>query len=265
MSVLEKIIAVKHQEVTELKKNGLDAVRARFGEYERGPRRSLKKSLAKIPALSSQPNIIAEIKKASPSAGLLRVDFDPLELAESYQQAGAAAISIVTDKPFFQGSLTWLPQVRPLVELPILRKEFIVDPIQIEESRIAGADAILLIASVLSEAELEKFQERAAELDLECLVEVRDLEDAAKVCEVGAPLVGINNRNLADFSIDLDTSIDLLKHLPDTSLIVSESGIEKAADIKKLQVAGINAFLIGSSLVKAGENRRKLLQELMAE
>ncbi len=260
MTILEKIIALKHQEIAELKKNGLEVVRAQFAGVERGERRSLLQSLT---ANDAKPRIIAEIKKASPSAGLLRDDFAPVELAEHYQKGGAAAISIVTDKPFFQGSLAWLPQVRSLVELPILRKEFIVDPIQIEESRIAGADAILLIASVLSDAELAEFQARAAELDLECLVEVRDLEDAAKVCAVGAPLIGINNRNLADFSIDLQRSIDLLEQLPQTSLIVSESGITKAADIKKLQAAGVNAFLIGSSLVKAGENRQQLLKELL--
>ncbi len=260
MSILEKIIAVKRQEIVELKKNGLEAVRARFAGVERGTRRSLLRALS---ANEAKPGIIAEIKKASPSAGVLREDFVPVELAGDYQKAGAAAISIVTDEPFFQGSLNWLPQVRMLVDLPVLRKEFIVDPIQIEESRIAGADAILLIASVLSEAELAQFQARAAELDLECLVEVRDLADAAKVSAAGAPLVGINNRNLADFSIDLQRSIDLLEQLPPTSLIVSESGIEKAADIKKLQAAGINAFLIGSSLVKAGKNRQKLLKELL--
>lgn len=264
MTVLEKIIAVKREEVAELKKVGLDAVRSKFAGIERGERRSLKKALAKFSPHSSRPNIIAEIKKASPSAGLLRDDFDPLVLAKDYQQSGAAAISVVTDKPFFQGFLTWLAEVRRLVDMPILRKEFIVDSIQIEESRIAGADAILLIASVLSESELDKFQARAAELDLECLVEVRDIEDAEKVRTVGAPLVGINNRDLGDFSIDLNTSINLLKYLPETSLIVSESGIEKVADIKKLQAAGINAFLIGTSLVKAGANRQKLLKELMS-
>ena len=259
MTVLEKIITVKRREVAELKKNGLDAVRSKFAGVVRGERRSLKKALAQTAAA---PNIIAEIKKASPSAGLLRDDFDPIELAKDYQQGGAAAISVVTDNPFFQGSLDWLAQVRPLVNLPILRKEFIVDPIQIKESRIAGADAILLIAAVLSESELKEFQLLAAELDLECLVEVRDLEDAVKVCAAGAPLVGINNRDLGDFSIDLNTSINLLKDLPETSLIVSESGIENSADIKKLQSAGINAFLIGTSLVKAGKNRQKLLEEL---
>ncbi len=261
MTVLEKIINIKRQEVAELKKNGLEAVKMKFSGVERGERRSLQKALAQT---SSKPNIIAEIKKASPSAGLLREDFDPVELVKAYQHGGAAAISVVTDNPFFQGSLDWLMQVRPLVDLPVLRKEFIVDPIQIEESRIAGADAILLIASVLSESELKEFQVRAAELDLECLVEVRDLEDAGKVCAVRAPLVGINNRDLGDFSIDLNTSINLLQHLPKTSLIVSESGIKTSADIKKLQAVGINAFLIGTSLVKAGENRQKLLEELVS-
>ncbi len=264
MTVLEKIIAVKREEVAELKKVGLDAVRSKFVGIERGERRSLKKALAKFSPHSSRPNIIAEIKKASPSAGLLRDDFDHLELAKAYQQGGVAALSVVTDKPFFKGSLTWLAEVRPLVDMPILRKEFIVDSIQIEESRIAGADAILLIASVLSESELEKFQAQAAELDLECLVEVRDIQDAEKVRTVGAPLVGINNRDLGDFSIDLNTSINLLKYLPEASLVVSESGIEKTADIKKLQAAGINAFLIGTSLVKAGADRQKLLKELMS-
>ncbi len=263
MTVLEKIVAVKRQEVAELKKIGLDAVQSRFAGVERGQRRSLQKALAQFSERQSKPNIIAEIKKASPSAGLLRDDFEPQVLARDYQQGGAAAISVVTDKPFFQGSLDWLKQVRPLVDLPILRKEFIVDPIQIEESRIAGADAILLIASVLTEFELEEFQIRAAALDLECLVEVRDLEDAEKVCAVGAPLVGVNNRDLKDFSVDLHTSINLLEHLPESAPIVSESGIETAADIKKLQAAGINAFLIGTSLVKAGANRRKLLAELL--
>lgn len=262
MTVLEKIIAVKHREVAELKKSGLDAIRSKFAGIDRGERRSLQKALVKSFPSSSIPNIIAEIKKASPSAGLLRDDFDPLVLAEAYQRGGAAAISVVTDNPFFQGELSWLSKVRPLVDLPILRKEFIVDPIQIEESRIAGADAILLIASVLSESELKDFQVLAAELDLECLVEVRDIKDAGKVCAAGAPLVGINNRDLGDFSIDLNTSIDLLEYLPEAALIVSESGIEKAADIKKLQAVGINAFLIGTSLVKAGAGRRKLLEEL---
>jgi len=264
VTVLEKIIAVKRQEVAALKKTGLEVVKSKFAGFERCKRRSLQKALAQCSPQPPRPNIIAEIKRASPSAGLLQDDFDPLVLAKEYQSGGAAAISVVTDSPFFQGSLDWLMQVRPLVNLPILRKEFIVDPIQIEESRIAGADAILLIASVLSESELKEFQVLAAEFDLECLIEVRDIEDAEKVCAVGAPLVGINNRDLGDFSIDLNTSINLLKHLPETSLVVSESGIETAADIKKLQVVGINAFLIGTSLVKAGADRRKLLEELLS-
>ena len=264
MTVLEKIVAAKRLEVARLKKEGLAAVKLRGAGFERGERRSLQKALENVSIDSDRPKIIAEIKKASPSAGLLRDDFDPSELAQEYQHGGAAALSLVTDNPFFQGSLEWLAQVRPLVDLPLLRKDFIVDSIQIEESRLAGADAILLIASILSEGELDRFQNMAAKLDLECLVEVRDLDDAKKVVAVGAPLIGINNRDLGDFSIDLNISIDLVSHLPGESLVVSESGIEKAADIKKLQRAGINAFLIGTSLVKAGEKREKLLRELMS-
>lgn len=264
MTVLEKIIAAKRREVAELKKTGLDDLRSKFAGINRGARRSLKKALAALSLESSRPRIIAEIKKASPSAGLLRADFAPLKLADEYQQGGAAALSVVTDKQFFQGSLDWLVPIRAQVTLPLLRKDFIVDPLQIEESYLAGADAILLIASVLSKSELADFQALAASCDLECLVEVRDVEDAEKISAVGAPLIGINNRDLGDFTINLNTSIDLVSHLPEESLIVSESGIEKAADIKKLQHAGINAFLIGTSLVKAGGHRQALLRELMA-
>lgn len=261
MTVLDKIIAVKHQEVALLKKESgsKGAVRA---AVDRGPRRSLRAALAKVPGNPDAPRIIAEVKKASPSAGLLRSDFDPLQIAAEYQRAGAAALSVITDASFFQGSLKWLAQIRPLVDLPLLRKEFIVDPWQLKESREAGADAVLLIAAVLSRAQLEEFLDLADKLDLECLVEIRDLADAEKVAAVKAPLVGINNRDLRDFTIDLKTSIDLAAQLPADRLVVSESGIESAADIKKLQQAGINAFLIGTSLVKAGPERMALLEEL---
>lgn len=261
MTVLDKIIAAKHQEVALLKKQSLTTGPVRIGA-ERGPRRSLRASLANLSGNPGAPRIIAEVKKASPSAGLLRADFDPLQIAVEYQKGGAAALSVITDAPFFQGSLEWLSQIRPLVDLPLLRKEFIVDPWQLEETRKAGADAVLLIAAVLSEIQLKEFLDLAAQLDLECLVEIRDLADAEKVAAVEAPLVGINNRDLRDFTIDLQTSIDLAAQLPADRLVVSESGIESATDIKRLQKAGINAFLIGTSLVKAGDGRAKLLEEL---
>ncbi len=261
MTVLDKIIAAKHLEVAALKKKTLDSTVIRAG-VDRGPRRSLRAALEKLPENPSAPRIIAEVKKASPSAGLLRADFDPLVLAQEYRQGGAAALSVITDEPFFQGSLEWLAQIRPLVELPLLRKEFIIDPWQLEETRQAGADAVLLIAAVLSEAQLDQFLDLAVSLDLECLVEIRDLADAKKVAAVKAPLVGINNRDLRDFSIDLQTSINLAACLPADRLVVSESGIETSTDIKRLQKAGINAFLIGTSLVKAGSGRVEMLRDL---
>ena len=261
MTVLDKIIAAKHLEVAALKKSQLAEIVPRFG-VDRGPRRSLRAALEKKIGQPDGPRIIAEIKKASPSAGLLWPDFDPLQLALEYREGGAAALSVITDAPFFQGSLEWLAKVRPLVELPLLRKDFIVDAWQLEESRRAGADAVLLIAAVLSEVQLDQFLTLAEDLDLECLVEIRDLADAKKVAAVKAPLVGINNRDLRDFTIDLQTSIDLAAQLPVDRLVVSESGIESAADIKRLQRAGINAFLIGTSLVQAGAGRVELLKEL---
>ena len=261
MTVLDKIIAAKRLEVAALKKDRLDAAVARAG-VDRGPRRSLFEALQKLPENPSAPRIIAEVKKASPSAGLLCTDFDPLALAKEYCQGGASALSVITDAPFFQGSLEWLAQIRPLVELPLLRKEFIVDSWQLEETRQAGADAVLLIAAVLSEAQLDQFLGLADRLDLECLVEIRDLADAKKVAAVRAPLVGINNRDLRDFTIDLQTSINLATILPADRLVVSESGIETSTDIKRLQKAGINAFLIGTSLVKAGPARVELLKNL---
>ncbi len=261
MTVLDEIIAAKKQEVAVLKKRSLTMEQHQAGG-DRGPRRSLRVALTRLSGKPNAPRIIAEVKKASPSAGLLRADFDPLQIAVEYQKGGAAALSVITDAPFFQGSLEWLAQIRPLVDLPLLRKEFIVDSWQLEETRAAGADAVLLIAAVLSKVQLEEFLEQADQLDLECLVEIRDLADAEKVAAVKAPLVGINNRDLRDFTIDLQTSIDLSAQLPDDRLVVSESGIESAVDIKKLQKAGINAFLIGTSLVKAGAGRLELLEEL---
>ncbi|HDS16675.1 MAG TPA: indole-3-glycerol phosphate synthase TrpC [Proteobacteria bacterium] len=264
MSILDQIIAAKRLEVAAAKRKQ-DEVLERFakeGVCERGPRRSLKAALGSEGSRPQAPRIIAEIKKASPSAGLLSCDFVPVALAAEYQSGGAAALSVVTERNFFQGSLTWLREIRSQVALPLLRKDFIIDSWQIEESLVAGADAILLLAAVLETGELARFLARAEELDLECLVEIRDLDDAAKVAAVNAPLVGINNRDLRDFSIDLETSLRLAARLPQDRLVVSESGIEKPADIRRLQAGGINAFLIGGSLVRAGADRLRLLTEL---
>ena len=256
-SVLERIVARKREEVARLREN------FRFPQNDRrGPRRSLKQALTPLAADPESPRIIAEIKKASPSAGLMRPDFSPARLAAAYQAGGAAAISIVTDGPFFQGELDWIAAVRPQVAMPILRKEFIIDPLQLEETRAAGADAVLLIAAILKEKELAGLLAKAAELDLECLVEIRDEADLLKVNRIGPEIVGINNRDLRDFSIDIETSARLAARLAPGTLVVSESGIEAPADIRRLQAAGINAFLIGTSLVRAADPQ-SLLTELV--
>ena len=258
MSILGKIVARKREEVAVLRKLYPRGFAPEVLAASRGPRRSLRAALASGPA----PRIIAEVKKASPSAGLLRPDFFPVELAREYAAAGAAAISVVTDRDFFQGELEWVTAIRKAVPLPVLRKEFIIDPLQLEETRAAGADAVLLIAAILSPKELRSLLERAAELDLECLVEVRDEDDVTKLREAKPELVGINNRDLKDFSIDLETSLVIARQLPAGVVVVSESGIETRADIERLRAGGINAFLIGTSLVRAAD-RGRLLGELI--
>lgn len=256
MDILEKIIAHKRLE-TAGRKAGNEGG---FEISDKGSRRSLRAALA---APLESPRVIAEVKKASPSAGCLLDDFAPLEIAADYQAAGAAAISVVTDEKFFQGCLEWLTEIRQVVNLPVLRKDFIVDPWQLEESAAAGADAVLLIAAVLKERELADLMQRAAGLGLECLVEIRDRPDAVKALAAGAELVGINNRNLSDFSISLATSEQLSALLPAEVLVVSESGIDKPQDLERLRAAGINAFLVGSSLVRAAGKRRERLRELI--
>ena len=259
MNVLNKIVARKVLEVAALRERypeGFDPAAL----SSRGARRSLKAALEGAVGTVPGPRIIAEIKKASPSAGLMRNDFSPAELARAYVAGGAAAISIVTDAPFFQGELEWLAQERRRAELPLLRKEFIIDPLQLEETRAAGADAVLLIAAILGEDELARLLERAAELDLECLVEIRDEADLDKVNRVKPPIVGINNRDLRDFSIDLRTSARLAARLAPGTVVVSESGIETQDDVRTLREFGINAFLIGTSLVRAPDPAARLAE-----
>ncbi len=257
--VLARIVARKREEIARLRESFVPPACDR-----RGPRRSLRRALESCPAAPERPRIIAEIKRASPSAGRMREEFSPPELARAYAAGGAAALSIVTDAHFFQGELDWISAVRPLVEVPILRKDFILDPLQLRESRAAGADAVLLIAALLTERELAGLLAEAAALDLECLVEIHDETDLDKVCRVRPAIVGINNRDLRDFSINLETSVKLAARLPSGTLVVSESGIGKAADIRHLQQSGIDAFLIGTSLVRARDPRARLLRLIAA-
>jgi len=250
MNILEKIVIRKKIEVGELKRRGL--MLSSPPVFEK--RRSLAAALSQKP----QPWVIAEVKKASPSAGLLVDDFDPPSLATAYEKGGAAALSVVTDEHFFQGDISWLATLRSLVELPLLRKDFIIDPLQVQESRAAGADAILLIAAILSQDELRELLDIAADQGLECLVEVHDERELEKVLSTPAAIIGINNRNLKDFSIDLETTLRLRKLIPENRLVVSESGIDQHSQLVRLAAAGVQGVLVGTSLVRSGDARSKL-------
>ena len=250
MNILEKIVARKKIEAEELRQRGFQASSA----VGNGKRRSLTAALSRRPG----PRVIAEVKKASPSAGLLAADFDPSSLAVAYEQGGASALSVVTDKLFFQGDLTWLAALRALVDLPLLRKDFIIDPLQVQQSRVAGADAILLIAAILSRGQLADLLDIAAGQGLECLVEVHNEGELEKVLSTSAVIIGINNRNLKDFTVSLDTTLRLRKLIPPDRLVVSESGIEHHEQLVRLGKAGVDGVLVGTSLVKSKDKAAKL-------
>ncbi len=200
-----------------------------------------------------QPAIIAEIKKASPSKGVLRSQFYPVEIAETYAFNGATCLSVLTDKDFFQGSEEYLIQVSESCDLPILRKDFIVDAYQVYESRAIGADCILLIVSALGDVQLRDLADLATHLDLDVLIEVHDEAELERALALKLPLIGINNRNLRTFEVSIETTLRLLPLVPDKHLIISESGITTKADVQKLSKAGVHGFLIGETFMKADD------------
>jgi indole-3-glycerol phosphate synthase len=202
--------------------------------------------------------IIAEVKKGSPSKGIIRADFDPLAIARSYQAAGAACLSVLTDEQYFFGSLDYLTQIREVVELPLLRKDFIIDPYQVYQSRVAGADAILLIAAALDDGLLAELAALAADLQLDTLLEVHDQQELERALKIPVDLIGVNNRNLKTFITDLSITEHLAGRIPRHQLAVSESGIHSRADIERLQAAGAGAFLIGESLMREDDIKAKL-------
>ena len=207
---------------------------------------------------SHTPAIIAEIKKASPSKGLLTHDFDPVRNACAYQSGGAAALSVLTDGPFFQGSLADLQGARAAVALPVLRKDFTIDPVQILEAAAHGADAILLIAAILTTQQLREYRELAALQRMAALVEVHDRDELRAAIDSGAEIIGVNNRNLATFELTLETSLSLAELMPDGALTVSESGIHTPEDIALLRDAGYRAFLVGEQLMRSGDPAAEL-------
>src|SRR5579862_2610710 len=195
-------------------------------------------------------NVIAEIKKASPSAGLLRRDFEPVALARGFEQAGAAALSVLTEEENFQGTLAHLRDARLVVQLPVLRKDFIVDPYQVWEARAANADSFLLIAAVLDDAALAGLLALGRDLGMEALVEVHTAEELRRALATGAHIVGVNNRNLQTLEVRVETSLELVEMIPEDRVAVSESGLRSAEDLRKLRAAGFDAFLIGESLMR---------------
>ncbi len=251
--ILARIVARKRED--------LGRAAPPLAEWERAAAACLPTRRDFRAAISSRtPAIIAEIKKASPSKGLLSSDFQPARIASSYQQGGAAALSVLTDEGFFQGSLADLAAARTAVNLPVLRKDFTIDESHILEAAAHGADAILLITAILTERQIRDFRELAARYRLAALVEVHNRQELDIAAAAGSDLIGVNNRDLRTFQVTLDTSLHLAGHMPSGAVLVSESGIHNAADIARLRAAGYHAFLIGEHLMKSGDPADALRQ-----
>ncbi len=249
--ILDKIVAVKREEVAAaLAKKSLAMVRA--DAESRVLTRDFEGALrAKVAA--GQAAVIAEIKKASPSKGVLRQEFIPADIAQSYAEHGAACLSVLTDKQFFQGSVDFLKQARASCDLPVLRKDFLIDVYQVYESRAMGADAILLIAACLDDAQMVEMEAVALSLDMAVLVEVHDRAELDRALNLKTRLVGINNRNLKTFEVSLQTTLDMFPAVPADRLLVTESGIFSTDDVKRMREAHVNAFLVGEAFMRATE------------
>jgi len=247
--ILERIVTTKAQEVIAAQVarpfSVLDA-EARAASAPRGFARALRAKIGEERAA-----VIAEIKKASPSKGVLRESFDPPAIAASYERAGAACLSVLTDKPFFQGAGEYLVAARAACALPALRKEFIVDEYQVVESRALGADAILLIVAALEDEQLVALEACALEYGMDVLVEIHDASELDRALRLKTPLLGINNRNLRNFSVTLDTTFNLLPRVPPDRLVITESGIVTARDVALMRAKGVNAFLVGEAFMRA--------------
>ncbi|MBC7445374.1 MAG: indole-3-glycerol phosphate synthase TrpC [Polaromonas sp.] len=249
--ILNKIIAVKREEINAaINRKPLAAMRK--DAESRVLTRDFVGAL-RAKAAAGQPAVIAEIKKASPSKGVLRGDFIPADIAQSYAEFGAACLSVLTDQQFFQGSVDHLKQARASCALPVLRKDFIIDAYQVYESRVMGADCILLIAACLDDAQMKSFEALAMSLDMAVLVEVHDAAELARALQLKTPLIGINNRNLNTFEVSLDTTLTLMGQVPKERLLVTESGIATHDDVQRLRRAHVNTFLVGEAFMRADE------------
>ena len=245
MSILERILESKRAEVAAAKRSHPD-VEARAGTAS-APRDFVGALRAKRPA------VIAEIKRASPSKGLLRENFDPAAIAKSYEKAGAACMSVLTDREFFQGAAAHLVAARAACALPALRKDFLIDPYQVFEARALGADCVLLIVACLEDAQMRALEKQARALGMAVLVEVHDGEELERALALQTPLIGINNRNLRTFETRLETTLDLLPRIPKDRVVITESGILSGADVRRMRDQGVNAFLVGEAFMRADD------------
>lgn len=251
--ILDEIVTNKTEELKREKREcGLSCLKSRIPDLS--PPRNFKAAVSR----QGRTNLIAEIKRASPSAGVIKKEFDPMEIAGIYASSGASAISVLTDEKFFQGDINLLAKINSEVNLPLLRKDFIIDEYQIYQSRLKGADAILLIVSILDQKKLGRFIELGHSLQLDCIVEVHSGDELERALGVDADIIGINNRDLRTFKVDLDTTIRLATQIPPDRLIISESGIRSREDILRLQEAGVHTFLVGEALMKEDDISQKI-------
>lgn len=256
--ILKKIILRKVEEVAARKAVlGMDALRQRM-ETAPPPRGFVTAIRRKLEA--GEAAVIAEVKKASPSKGVIRENFRPADIARSYERGGAACLSVLTDIDFFQGADAYLQQARKACSLPVLRKDFIIDPYQVYEARMIGADCILLIAACLSDQQMRELSTLALKLKMDVLVEVHDAAELARTLPLGLPLVGINNRNLRTFETRLETTLELLEQIPEGRIVVTESGIHTPQDVALMRQHGVNGFLVGEAFMRADDPGKKLAE-----
>ena len=257
--ILARIISHKKQEIKDDRQElSLNEIKALANNLPKG--RGFVKALQQKTA-QNQPAVIAEVKKASPSKGVLRQDFNPVAIALEYQQAGASCISVLTDNRFFQGKNKYLQQVVEATTIPILRKDFIIEPYQVYQAKVIGADCILLIAAVLDFEQMQQLTSIAQSLNMDVLVEVHNQAELTKSLQLDLPMIGINNRNLHDFSTDLNTTIGLLNQIPAEIIVVTESGILQRPDVEFMLANGVNSFLVGEAFIKE-PSPGKALQDL---
>jgi indole-3-glycerol phosphate synthase len=255
-TILRKIIARKREEVATLKqRDSIGSLEQRIADQSpvRGFARALQERVA-----AAEPAVIAEVKKASPSKGVIRADFQPAQIAASYQSGGASCLSVLTDVDFFQGSDTYLQEARAACDLPVLRKDFTVDPYQVIEARAIGADAVLLIVAALEGDQMQELAHTAAELGLDVLVEVHDRAELERALELDTSLIGINNRDLHTFETRLETTLELLPYVPADHVVVTESGIHTAEDVALMRNHQVYSFLVGEAFMRAPEPGEKL-------